>query len=130
MGTHRPARAALLLATWLALTTAGCRAQAPSDVRQAVMRTFDSSSNVRIHTAHQAELLEEDIAAGAEEVWCVTVTFKCWSCGHGEFRTCADNRLVRRIDGELSVSLVTTEDDRVSWEARGCELLDNTVGGY
>lgn len=130
MGAHRPARAALLLAMGVILIVAGCRPQAPSDVRQAVLHTFDAGSNVRIHTAHQAERLEEDIAAGAEEVWCVTVTFKCWSCGHGEFRTCADNRLVRRIDGELEVSLVTTEDHRADWEARGCELLDNTVGGY
>lgn len=121
---------AALLLTSLLVLGAGCQSQAPSDVRQAVLRTFDSSSNVRIHTAHQAELLEEDVADGAEEVWCVTVTFKCWSCGHGEFRTCADNRLVRRIDGALEVSLVITEEDQSDWEARGCELLDNTVGGY
>ena len=129
MGAQRLRHAVLLLAVGVALT-AGCRPQAPSDVRQAVLRTFDSGSNVRIHTAHQAELLDEDVAAGAEEVWCVTVTFKCWSCGHGEFRTCADNRLVRRIDGQLEASLVLTEDDLADWEARGCELLDNTVGGY
>jgi hypothetical protein len=121
---------AVLLLTSLLVLVVGCRPQAPSDVRQAVLHTFDNDQNVRIHTAHQAELIEADLATGAEEVWCVTATFKCWSCGHGEFRTCADNRLVRRIDGELEVSLVMTEDDRADWEARGCELLDNTVGGY
>jgi hypothetical protein len=130
MRIPHPPRITVVLTTWLLLMVAGCRPPAPSDVRQAVLRSFDADQNARIHAAHQAQLLEVDALAGAEEVWCVNVTFRCWSCAHGEYRTCADSRLVRRIDGQPQVSLVLTEEDQADWEARGCELLENTVGGY
>jgi hypothetical protein len=121
---------ALALFVALASLLAGCAPRVPSDVRQAVLRAFSADHNARIHSAQRVEPVAEDLAAGAEEIWCVSVIFTCWSCDYGEYRTCADNRLVRRIDDQLEVSPILGEEDRARWEARGCELLADTVGGY
>jgi hypothetical protein len=115
----------ILLATLLA----GCGDSLPPDVKETVLSGFDLEDKARINSAKNAKPLHEDLDMGADEVWCVNVTFRCWSCDHGEYRTCADSRLVRRFDGVWRVSLVATEQDRAKWEERGCKLIEGTVAG-
>ena len=122
-------RAVLMFIT-LAVVLAGCGGALPPDAKKAVLSAFDPGQKVHIHSAQQVEPLQEDLEMGAEEVWCVNVTFTCWSCAHGEYRTCADSRLVRRIGGNWEVSLVLTEEDKEKWEARGCELISDVVGAH
>lgn len=111
------------------IVLAGCsRAALPSEAKTAVLRGFGPDMDVRIDSAQQVELLAEDLAMDAEEVWCVTVTYRCWICDYGEFRTCGDNRLARRIDDTWDISLVTTPQEEGRWEARGCTLLSPVVG--
>jgi len=88
---------------------------------------YAQDENPCIDSARQVEPLPEDLEMGAEEVWCVNLTFTCWSCDYGEFRTCADSRLMRRIGDNWKVTLVLTDVDREKWEARGCELIEDTV---
>ena len=120
-----------LVLVFVALATAlsGCGPAIPVDAKEMIFDGFDVDGEARIESAVQAELLPQDIEMGATEVWCVNVTFSCWSCDYGEFQTCADSRLVRRIDDEWQVSLVFTEKDQTMWEARGCELIEGKVGG-
>ncbi len=118
----------MLLLTVLLLALAGCGPTLPPDARRAVLRRFDPEEEVHIHRVQQVTPLPEDLEAGAEEVWCVSLTFTCWSCAYGEFRTCSDSRLVRRIDDHWEVSLLFTEEDKAQYEARGCELMVETVG--
>jgi hypothetical protein len=108
---------------------AGCGDPLPPDVKETVLSGFDLEDKARINSAKNVEPLQEDLDMGADEVWCVNVTFRCWSCDYGEYRTCADSRLVCRIDGVWQVSLVATEQDRAKWEERGCKLIEGTVGG-
>ena len=90
----------------------GCGKQLPSDAQEVVFDGFAPDDNPRIDSVRQAEPLPEDLEMGAEQVWCVNLTFTCWSCACGEFRTCADSRLVRRIDDEWQVTLVLTHADK------------------
>jgi hypothetical protein len=113
----------------LAAILAGCGDPLPSDAKESVLSGFELEDKARINSAKKAEPLQEDLDMGAEEVWCVNVTFTCWSCDYAEYRTCADSRLVRRIDGVWQVALVATEEDQEKWEARGCKLIEGTVGG-
>jgi hypothetical protein len=116
-----------LLAVLLVLLT-GCGESIPSEAKMMVLRGFDTDQNVRIDSAQQVELTEVDLAMNAEEVWCVSLIYTCWSCDRNEFRTCADNRLVRRINGHWQVFPILTDEDRAQWEARGCVLLPDIVG--
>jgi len=93
-----------------------------------VLRGFDPQSNPHIDRAQQVTPLAEDLALGAEEVWCVNIVYTCWSCEYSRYRTCADNRLVRRIGDRWEISVLQTEEDRALWEERGCLLLDPIVG--
>lgn len=125
-------RAALvltLLSVFLTTLLGGCGRALPADAKEIVFDGFDPDENATIYSAKQVEPLQVDLDAGAEEVWCVNLTYTCWSCDYGEFRTCADSRLLRRINGEWQVSLVFTDEDKELWEARGCELIEGTVGG-
>jgi hypothetical protein len=119
----------ILLSVLLAVILAGCGPALPDDAQETVLNEFDPDTNAIIDSAKQVEPLQQDLDVGAEEVWCVNITFTCWSCDYGEWRTCGDNRLVRRIDGEWQVSLTTTDEEQELWEARGCELLASTVDG-
>ena len=121
---------AILASIVLAMALTGCGEKLPSDAKKAVLGAFELEERPRIDSAQQVEPLQEDLAMGAEEVWCVNLTFTCWSCGHGEWRTCADSRLMRRIGGNWQVSLVVTDEDREKWETRGCELMPDVVSGY
>lgn len=104
-----------------------CGNSLPPDATKIVLGAFDSDEEAQISSAQNVEPLPQDLAAGAEEVWCVNITFTCWSCDYGEFQTCADSRLARRVGDEWQVSLLLTEEDRELWEARGCELMENQV---
>jgi hypothetical protein len=121
---------AVLVSIVLAMVLAGCGGRLPSEAKNAVLSGFEPDENPRIDSARQVEPLPEDLELGAEEVWCVNLIFACWSCGYGEWRTCADSRLVRQIDSEWQVSVVFTEEDKEKWEARGCELMPDLVSGY
>jgi len=109
----------------LAIVLTGCGDKLPPDAKAATLETFDAIDEPRIHTAKHVEPLAEDIEAGAEEVWCVNFTCLCWGPPYTfeEHSTCADNRLVRLIDGEWQVSILVTDEDEANWEARGCELI-------
>ena len=78
-------------------------------------------------TVKLAEPLPQDIAAGSERVWCVSILYSCISCTDVEFRTCGTNRLVRQVDGEWQIFKVTTDEEKDDWEARGCELMPETT---
>jgi predicted small lipoprotein YifL len=121
---------ATLVFVLLTIALAGCGEKLPSDAKTAILSAFEPGEKARIHSAQRAEPLQEDLAMDAQEVWCVNLTFACWSCGHGEWRTCADSRLVRRIGDDWQVSLVVTDEDEEKWEARGCELMPDLVSGY
>lgn len=126
---YRTVPTLILLSVLLAVILAGCGPALPDDAQETVLNEFDPDTNAIIDSAKQVEPLQQDLDVGAEEVWCVNITFTCWSCDYGEWRTCGDNRLVRRIDGEWQVSLTTTDEEQELWEARGCELLASTVDG-
>lgn len=111
----------------MTLTLTACGDSLPPDATEIVFGAFNSGENPQIDSAQQAEPLPEDLAAGADQVWCVNLTFTCWSCAHGEYQTCADSRLVRRIGDEWQVSLVLTGQDKELWKARGCKLIENRV---
>jgi hypothetical protein len=113
----------------LAMILTGCGGRLPPEAKDAVLRGYAQDEKPRIDSAQQVEPLPEDLELGAEEVWCVNLVFSCWSCGYGEWRTCADSRLVRQIDGEWQVSVVFTEEDKEKWEARGCELMPDRLDG-
>ncbi len=118
----------LALLILLAVALAGCGSALPEEAKTMVLRGFDPQSNPRIDTAQRVEPLAEDLALGAEEVWCVNIVYTCWSCSYGRFFTCADSRLVRRIVWRWEVSVLMTEEDRALWESRGCPLLAPVVG--
>jgi predicted small lipoprotein YifL len=121
---------ALLVLILLAMTLAGCGSGLPPDAKEAVLSGFEPEEKPRIDSAQQVEPLPEDLEMDVEEVWCVNLTFACWSCSYGEWRTCADSRLVRRIDGDWQISVVFDDEDKEKWEARGCELMPDLVSGY
>jgi hypothetical protein len=121
---------ACLLLIFLALTLAGCGNRLPSEVQDTLLASFDPDERPRIHSATQVEPLAVDIAAGAEEVWCVNITFECFTSlhyGRGERTTCGESRLARLIDGGWRVSRVITSEDEANWTARGCELMEPIV---
>jgi hypothetical protein len=120
----------VLLLTLLLGVLVACGSSLPSDAQDELELAFYSEPSMRIHSAEQVEPLAVDREVGAEEVWCVNVTFSCWTCDYGEYRTCSDSRLVRRVGDEWQVVPVLTEDDRQQWEARGCELMTELVSGY
>ena len=104
-----------------------CGNSLPSDATKIVLGAFDPDEKAQISSAKNVEPLPQDLAAGAEEVWCVNLTFTCWSCDYGQYQTCAESRLVRRVGEEWQVSLLLTEEDKELWEARGCELMEDQV---
>lgn len=105
----------------------GCSNGLPEGAAEAVLGSIDELDQPRIDRAGRAELLAEDIAGGVEEAWCVTMTFQCMMASL-DYTTCADSRLVRRIDGEWEVIVVFTNEDESAWEARGCDLPPDIVG--
>ena len=116
-----------LLTILLPIILAGCGESLPADAKETLFDGFDIEDKVSIHSAQQAELLQEDLDVGAAEVWCVNVTFTCWSCEYGQYQTCADSRLARLIDGEWQITVVMFDEDKAKWEARGCEPIEDTV---
>lgn len=115
---------------WLLLMVmlVGC-AKLPREAHQAVLNQFDPAEEPHLISIRRADALPEDQEAGAEEVWCVTMAYTCWSCSLSKYRTCASNSLVRYIESEWIVAPVVTEHDWESWEARGCRREDPVVGG-
>ncbi len=101
------------------LSLVGC-ASLPGGAKETVLSSFISEEEPRILSAHKARLLPEDVAAGVEEVWCVEVAFRCWSCPHGEWRTCVSGYLVRRLGDRWESAEMRTEEEWAGWEARGC----------
>ncbi len=119
-----------IIAITVLVVLGGCRSPLPPEAQEVLFDAFDPDENPRIDSVEAAKLLPEDQALGMEEAWCVNVTFVCWSCGYGEYRTCADSRLVYRVGDTWQVSLVVTEEDKRKWEDRGCELIPDLVSGY
>ena len=128
MSRHRVVPALVLLIILLPTILTGCSEPLPADAKEILFDGFETEDKATIHSAKQAELLQEDLDMGAEEVWCVNVTFACWSCDFAEWHTCADSRLMRLVGGEWQVSLVVSDEDAEKWEARGCEPIERTVG--
>jgi hypothetical protein len=122
--------ATIITVATLAMMLGGCQNKLPSEAKEVLFNAFDPEEKPRIDSAKEAELLPEDLALGIEEAWCVNLTFVCWSCSYGEYRTCADSRLAYRIGESWRVFLVVTEEDKEKWEARGCELIPDLVSGY
>ena len=119
-----------LLLFIFAVGLAGCGSRLPSEVESMVLSSFDPDEQPRIHAATQVEPLAEDTAAGAQEVWCVDITFRCFTSlyyGRGEYSTCGDNRLVRLINGEWQISRVITDEEQDAWTTRGCELMEAVI---
>ena len=110
----------------LALILAACTGL-PSDARRAALNTMGAGNEPRIISAQQVEPLPEDTAAGADEVWCVNLSYTCWVCTCGDYRICGTSRLLRRIAGHWQVKPVITVQDRQAWEARGCELAPDII---
>lgn len=100
----------------------------PREAKQAILRTFDPDEQPRIHSARRVDPLLEDLEMGAEEVWCVNVVHRCWSCAHREWRACISSYLVRRVDGKWEPVPMLTEEDWEGWEARGCPREPEVVG--
>lgn len=123
--THLPALVSA--AVLMAATLAACGHSLPRDATKVVLGAFDPAEKAQVSSAKQVEPLPQDLTMGAEEVWCVNITYTCWSCAYGQYQTCADSRLARRVGDEWQVSLLLTEEDRELWEARGCELMENRV---
>ena len=116
--------------TTVLVVLGGCQSSLPPEAKEALLGAFYPEENPRIDSVKAARLLPEDQALGVEEAWCVNITFVCWSCSYGEYRTCADSRLVYRIGDTWQVSLVVTEEDKKKWVDRGCELIPDLVSGY
>jgi hypothetical protein len=117
----------ILILVVLTMTLVACGSQLPPDAQTVVLSAFDIDANAKIIAAQQVEPIQQDLAVGAEQVWCASISFTCWSCDFGEWRTCSDSRLVRLIDGEWQVSLLMTDEDKELYEARGCELMVDTL---
>jgi hypothetical protein len=127
MKKHMMRRQGTPLLLLLLTILTGCSEPLPAAAKEALFDGFEAADKATIHSAEPAQLLQEDLDLGATEVWCVNVTFACWSCDYGEWHTCADSRLMRLIDGEWQVSLVVSDEDAEKWQARGCELIEGTV---
>ena len=123
--THLPTLVITIVVMTAILTA--CGSSLPPDATEIILGAFDPDEKAQISSAQNVEPLPQDLAMGAEEVWCVNITFTCWSCDYGEYQTCADSRLARRVGDEWQVSLLLTEEDKELWEARGCELMENQV---
>ena len=124
----RKANPFLVLALMTALTA--CGSKLPQEARELVLGTFDPDERPSLYNIAQVEPLGEDLAIGAEEVWCVNITFRCYTAGYygrGELSTCADNRLVRLIDGQWQATRLLTDQDRANWEERGCESIEGVI---
>lgn len=109
----------------LAVALTGCSEPLPADARKAIFDAFEPEEKPRIDSARQVGLLQEDLEMDAEGVWCVNLIFACWSCAHGEWRTCADSRLVRRIDDNWSYSRPLFHY-RTLLKREGCERTKST----
>ncbi|HDQ73897.1 MAG TPA: hypothetical protein ENN19_17640 [Chloroflexi bacterium] len=109
---------------------AGCGDKLPKEAKDVIFDAFEPENKPSFASVTLVEPLAEDIEAGFEEVWCVNITFNCWSCSHGEYRTCADSRLVRRSGDQWDVKVIFSEEDKEKWQARGCEFMPDLVSGY
>ena len=128
--TNSLRKAILFLALACMLTLAACGNKLPQEAKELILGTFDPDERPNLHYVAQVEPLADDLAVGAEEVWCVNITFRCYTAGYygrGELSTCADSRLVRLIDGQWHTARVVTDQDRANWEARGCESIDEVI---
>lgn len=127
---HKWKTASLLMLTLASLS--GCRQKLPPEAEAAVLGPYDPHIyQPVIISVDQVDPLPEDVAAGAEEVWCVNLTIRCVSPYYwtqDEYTTCGDSRLVRLIDGRYQVSVLTSEEDEQKWEERGCELMEVRAG--
>ena len=103
----------------LAILLSAC-ASLPREAREAALDFFDPDLRPRIHSARRVNPLPEDERAGADEVWCVNVAFRCRSRSHEEWYTCISSYLVRYIDGAWQAVEMVTRGDLKRWEARGC----------
>ena len=122
----------LLVILVLTLTWLACGRKLPPDVKEVVLKRYGPASRVGIYSFERAELLPKDVQAGFEEAWCVSISFRCREptfADQGDFITCADSRLAYLSDGEWDVSLILTEADKEDYEARGCELAPEYLGG-
>ena len=124
MNHHTRARLAAALGLLLLLTAC---ARLPADARRAVLNTMGAGNEPRIISAQRVEPLPEDTAAGADEVWCVNLSYTCWVCTCGDYRICGTSRLLRHIAGHWQVTPVITVQARAAWEERGCELAPDII---
>ncbi len=92
----------------------------PREAREAVLASFPSEEQPYILSARKADLLPEDETAGVEQIWCVRVGYRCWSCPHAEWHDCVSSYLVRRVHGEWVSAEMRMEEEWREWEARGC----------
>lgn len=126
-GHTRGARWAILLLTAaLATGLSGCGDRLPREVEAAIINAFDPDEQPRLQSVNQVDPLPVDLEAGAEEVWCVNIIFRCFTpvyYGRDELSTCGDNRLVRLVDGQYQIIRLRSDEDEADWIARGCELL-------
>lgn len=116
-----------ILLTNLAVLLAAC-ASLPRQAKEAILRPFEPEEEPEILSARRAELLPQDAQDGTEEVWCVSVVYRCWSCPHGEWRTCISSYLARRIGSEWESKEMLTEEDWEEWEARDCPQRPEEAG--
>ena len=119
----RLVRCTFLLAALVLLSSC---ARLPEDAKQTIFDLFDEWEAPRLHSAHRAELLSEDVAAVVDEIWCVNVDHKYPQAD----LTLADRvsgYMVRLVDGEWEVTRMISEDDWQEWNARACPT---PIGDY
>lgn len=109
------------------LLLVGC-APLPGGAKDAILAPFSLEEEARILSAHRARLLPGDVAAGVEEVWCVEAAYRCWSCPHGEWRTCVSGYLVHRVGQTWRSMEVRTEEGWAEWRARRCPEVPEAAG--
>jgi len=121
-----PGRLRIVLLSSLLAALAGCSPR-PEGVTIAVLRHYDQIEQPNIVFARRVDPLPQDEAAGAEEVWCVNVSFQCWSCDHNRWQTCVSSFLVRWIGDRWEATEVALSTEWEDWAARGCPREDDRI---
>jgi hypothetical protein len=117
------ARLALLL---MAILLVACE-RLPREAETTLFANFEPDEVPRLISVKQVEVLPEDEAMGAEEVWCANVAHVCWSCDYAQFITCSSAWLIRRVGDRWVAHGVALEEDWDRWEAQGCPIEDPVV---
>ena len=123
MRGKRISRFALLL---MAVLLVACD-RLPREAEDTLFGNFDIDDTPRLLSVKQVEVLPEDEAMGAEEVWCANVAYTCWSCDYAQFITCSSAWLLRRVGDRWVADGVALEEDWDRWDAQGCPVEDPVV---